>query len=74
MLWSCGATNPCFSKCDDVGSVVAGDVTEYCNMFRSEHEAERILRVQMRTFEERVGPGLCWISPQRRSIAVRTER
>ena len=35
---------------------------------------ERILRVQMRRFEGKVGPGLGWISTQRRSVAVRKER
>ena len=31
--------NPCFSKCDDVGFVVVGQVVECDNMFRGEHEA-----------------------------------
>ena len=35
---------------------------------------EWVLRVQMRRFEGRVGPGLGWISPQRSSVAVRKER
>ena len=35
----CGATNPCFSKCDDVGFVVVGQVVECGNMFRGEHGA-----------------------------------
>ena len=41
-------------------------------MFRSECEVG--MRVQMRRFEGRVGPGLGWMSPQRRSVAVRKER
>ena len=32
---------------------------------------ERVLRVQMRNFEGKVGPELGWMSPQRRSVAVR---
>ena len=35
----CGATNPSFNKCDDVGFVVVGEVIECCNMFRGEHRA-----------------------------------
>ena len=35
---------------------------------------ERVMRVQMRRFEARVGPGLGWMFPQRRSVAVRKER
>ena len=31
--------NPCFSKCDDVGLVVIGEVVECANMFRVEHGA-----------------------------------
>ena len=33
----CGATNPCLSKCDDVGFVAVGQVVECSNMFRGEH-------------------------------------
>ena len=35
----CGATNPCFSKCDDVRFVVVGQVVECGDMFRGEHGA-----------------------------------
>ena len=35
----CGATNPCYSKCDDVGFVVVSQVVECGNMFRGEHGA-----------------------------------
>ena len=35
----CGATDPCFSKCDDVGFVVVGQVVECGYMFRDEHGA-----------------------------------
>ena len=35
-----GATNPCFSKCDDVRFVVVSDVVECGNMFRGEHRAD----------------------------------
>ena len=35
----CGAMNPCFSKCDDVGFVVVGEVVECGNMFGGEHGA-----------------------------------
>ena len=31
--------NPCFSKCDNVGFVVVGEVVECGNMFRGEHGA-----------------------------------
>ena len=31
--------NPCFSKCDDVGFVVVGEVVECGNMFRDEYGA-----------------------------------
>ena len=34
-----GATNPCFSKCHDVGFVVVGPVVDCGKMFRSEHGA-----------------------------------
>ena len=33
----CGATNTCFSKCDDVGFVVVGKVVDCGNIFRGEH-------------------------------------
>ena len=33
----CGATNSCFSKCDDVRFVVVDKVVECGNMFRGEH-------------------------------------
>ena len=42
----CGATNPIFSKCDDVRFVVVGKVVECGNMFVV--SIERVLRVQMR--------------------------
>ena len=35
----CRATNPCFSKCDDVRFVVVGKVVECGNMFGGEHSA-----------------------------------
>ena len=35
----CGATNPCFGKCDDIEFVVVGEVVECGNMFRGEHGA-----------------------------------
>ena len=35
---------------------------------------ERMLRAQMMRFAGWVGPGLCWISPQRSSVAVSKER
>ena len=35
----CGATNPCFGKCDDVGFGVVGEVVECGNMFSGEHGA-----------------------------------
>ena len=56
----CGATNPCFSKCDDVRFVVVGNVVKCGNMFGE--SIERVLRVQMRRFAGWVGPGLGWIS------------
>ena len=35
---------------------------------------KRVLMVQMRRFECRVGTGLTWMSPQRRSVEVIKER
>ena len=35
----CGATNPSFVKCDDVGFVTDSEVVECSNMFRDEHGA-----------------------------------
>ena len=35
----CGATNPSFCKCDDVGFMTVSEVVECSNMFRGEHGA-----------------------------------
>ena len=35
----CGAMNPCFNKCNDVGFVIVGEDVECGNMFRGEHGA-----------------------------------
>ena len=61
-----------FSKCDDVGLVVVGEVVECGNMFRGEHG------VSVEGADEEVsgwvGPGLGWISTQSSSVAVSKER
>ena len=54
-MWSrlarrcCGATNPCFSKCNDVGFGVVGN-RSLSAVTCSGVSMERVLRVQMRRF------------------------
>ena len=59
-----------------VGAMMSGlwlSVRSLSAVTRSGVSMERVLRVQMRKFEGRVGPGLGWISPQRSSVAVSKE-
>ena len=64
----CDATNPYFSESmmSSLWLSVRSLSAVRCSGVNMEHE----LRVQMWWVEGRVEPGLGWISPQRRSVAM----